>query len=39
MPYFEINPLMAQQYRGADIVKDFCGRDRFAIYETKEAIN
>jgi release factor glutamine methyltransferase len=39
MLYFEINPLMAQQYRGADIVKDFCGRDRFAIYETKEAIN
>jgi release factor glutamine methyltransferase len=39
MLYFEINPLMAQRYRGADIVKDFCGRDRFAIYETKEAIN
>ena len=39
MLYFEINPLMASRYVGADVVKDFCGRDRFAIYEKKRTAN
>ena len=29
---FEINPLCADEFRGARIVKDFYGKDRFAIY-------
>lgn len=31
--YFEINPLCASHFRGADIVKDLHGRNRFAIYD------
>lgn len=31
--YYEINPLCAARFRGADIVKDIHGRDRFAIYD------
>lgn len=31
--YFEINPLCADRFTGADIVKDLHGRDRFAIYD------
>lgn len=30
---FEINPLCASEFRGAHIVKDFYGKDRFAIFE------
>lgn len=31
--YFEINPLCADRFEGAEIVKDIHGRDRFAIYD------
>lgn len=32
--YFEINPLCAGLFTGAEIIKDIHGKDRFAIYET-----
>lgn len=32
MLYFEINPLCAAEFEGADIVNDIHGRKRFAIY-------
>lgn len=31
--YYEINPLCAGRFTGADIVKDIHGRDRYAIYD------
>lgn len=31
--YFEINPLCAKQFKGAEIVKDIHGKERFAIYD------
>lgn len=31
--YFEINPLCAGAFRGAEIVKDTFGKERFAIYD------
>lgn len=31
--YFEINPLCADRFKGAEIVKDIHGKDRFAIYD------
>lgn len=31
--YFEINPLCSGQFSGAEIIKDSCGKDRFAIYD------
>lgn len=31
--YFEINPICADRYPGAEIVKDIHGRNRFAIYD------
>lgn len=34
--YFEINPLCAQNFKGAEIVKDSFGKDRFAIYDPAE---
>lgn len=30
--FFEINPLCAREFRGAEIIKDFYGKDRFAVY-------
>ncbi len=32
--YFEINPLCAKKFEGAEIIKDSCGKNRFAIYDT-----
>lgn len=32
MLFFEINPLCAKLFRGAEIERDFCGKERFAIY-------
>lgn len=31
--YFEINPLCASQFKGAEIVRDAYGKQRFAIYD------
>lgn len=31
--YFEINPLCVSRFKGAEIVKDIHGKDRFAIYD------
>lgn len=31
--YFEINPLCADRFAGAEIIKDTCGKKRFAIYD------
>lgn len=31
--YFEINPLCADRFPGAEIIKDTCGKKRFAIYD------
>lgn len=31
--YFEINPLCAGRFTGAEIIKDTCGKNRFAIYD------
>lgn len=31
--YFEINPLCASRFKGAEIVKDIHGKERFAIYD------
>lgn len=33
MLFMEINPLCAGKFHGAEIIKDFCGKDRFAIYK------
>lgn len=32
--YFEINPMCAKQFDGAEIIKDSYGKSRFAIYDT-----
>lgn len=32
MLFFEINPLCAKLFHGAEIERDFCGKERFAIY-------
>ena len=32
--YFEINPLCADRYKGAKIIRDYRGVNRFATYET-----
>lgn len=32
MLFFEINPLCAHEFKGAEIIKDFYGKDRFAVY-------
>lgn len=32
MLFFEINPLCASQFVGAALERDFCGKERFAIY-------
>ncbi len=29
----EINPLCAKEFRGAEVIKDFYGKDRFALYQ------
>ncbi len=36
MLYFEINPLCAAKFTGADLVNDIHGRKRFAIYDFKK---